>query len=91
MTDILTSEPRHVLSLHYLGVCLYAKGNKARAEESFKAAIAVDPTFAAAQFSLGELYENDGKKDEAKKAYEAAAALDHSEARDALKRMAAGK
>ena len=29
MTDILTSEPRHVLSLHYLGMCLYAKGDKA--------------------------------------------------------------
>jgi tetratricopeptide (TPR) repeat protein len=91
MSDILTSEPRHVLSLHYLGVCLYGKGNKARAEESFKAAIAVDPNFAGAWFSLGELYENDGKKDEAKKAYEEAVKLDHPEARDALKRMAAAK
>ena len=91
MTDILTSEPRHVLSLHYLGVCLYGGGNKARAEESFKAAINVDPNFAPAYFSLGELYENDGKKDEARKAYEAAAALDHTEARDALKRLAAAK
>lgn len=91
MTDILTSEPRHVLSIHYLGVCMYGSGNKAKAEESFKAAIAIDPTFAGAHFSLGELYENDGKKDEAKKAYEAAAALDHSEARDALKRLTAAK
>ncbi|MFZ5444929.1 MAG: tetratricopeptide repeat protein [Myxococcota bacterium] len=91
MTDILTSESRHVLSLHYLGVCLYAKGNKPRAEESFKAALNVDPKFAGAWFSLGELYENDGKKDEAKKAYESAAALDHAEARDALKRLGAGK
>ena len=91
MTDILTAEPRQVLALHYLGVCLYGKGNKARAEESFKAAVGVDPEFAAAHFSLGELYENDGKKDLAKKAYEAAAALQHSEARDALKRLATGK
>ncbi len=91
MTDILTSESRHALSLHYLGVCLYAKGNKARAEESFKAALNVDPKFAAAQFSLGELYEADGKLAEAKKAYEAAAGLDHSEAREALKRLTAVK
>lgn len=91
MTDILTSEPRHALSLHYLGMCLYAKGNKARAEEMFKAALNVDPKMAAAQFSLGELYENDGKKDEAKKAYEAAAALEHPEAREALKRLSAAK
>ncbi|GMU61036.1 MAG: hypothetical protein AMXMBFR34_27990 [Myxococcaceae bacterium] len=91
MTDILTSEPRHVLSLHYLGMCLYARDQKARAEETFKAALKVDPGFAAAHFSLGELYENDGKKDEAKKEYEAAAKLDHAEARDALKRLAAAK
>ncbi len=91
MTDILTSEPRHVLSLHYLGVCLYAKGNTARAEESFKTAIAIDPAFASAYFSLGELYENQGKKDEAKKAYEVAASFQHSEAREAIKRLAASK
>ena len=89
MSDILNSEPRHVLSLHYLGMCQYGQGDRDRAEASFKAAINVDPTFAAAQFSLGELYENEGKKDEAKKAFEAAAALDHVEARDALKRLAA--
>jgi tetratricopeptide (TPR) repeat protein len=91
MADILTSEPRHVLSLHYLGMCQYAKGNKPKAEESFKAALNVDPKFSAALFSLGELYENDGKKDDAKKSYEAAAALDHTEAREALKRLASGK
>jgi tetratricopeptide (TPR) repeat protein len=91
MTDILTSEPRQVLALHYLGMCLYAQGKKPRAEESFKAALAVDPGFAAAQFSLGELYENDGKKDLAKKSYEAAAAAGHSEANGAIKRLAGGK
>jgi tetratricopeptide (TPR) repeat protein len=89
MADILTSEPRHVLSLHYLGVCLYAKGDKQRAEESFKAALNVDPMFAAAQFSLGELYENDGKIPEARRAFEAASSLNHPEAREALKRLGA--
>jgi tetratricopeptide (TPR) repeat protein len=91
MTDILTSEPRHSLSLLYLGMCLFTKGNKARAEESFKAALNVDPKMSAAHFALGDLYEQDGKKEEAKKAYEAAAALDHPEARDALKRLNASK
>ncbi|MFO0598520.1 MAG: tetratricopeptide repeat protein [Myxococcaceae bacterium] len=87
MADILTSEPRHVLSLHYMGMCQYAKGNKQRAEEAFKGALAVDPNFSAALFSLGELYESDGKKDEAKKSYEAAANLNHPEAREALKKL----
>jgi tetratricopeptide (TPR) repeat protein len=91
MADILTSEPRHVLSLHYRGMCLYAKGNKARALESFKAAVAVDPQFAAAYFSLGELHEADGRRDEARAAYAAAAALDHVEAREALKRLDGAK
>jgi tetratricopeptide (TPR) repeat protein len=90
LADIITSEPRHALSLHYMGMCLYAKGLKVKAEESFKSALNVDPKMAAAQFSLGELYENDGKKDDAKKAYEAAAALDHPEAREALKRLNGG-
>jgi tetratricopeptide (TPR) repeat protein len=87
MADILTSEPRQVLALHYRGICLYAKGNKARALESFKQAVAVDPQFAAAYFSLGELYEAEGKKDDARAAYEAAAKLDHLEAREALKKL----
>jgi tetratricopeptide (TPR) repeat protein len=90
MSDILTSDPRNVLALHYRGVCLFAKGNKPRAEESFKAALAVDPQFAAAAFSLGELYENEGKPEDAKKAYEVAANFNHSEARDALRRLAGG-
>jgi tetratricopeptide (TPR) repeat protein len=87
MADILTSEPRHVLSLHYRGMCLYAKGNKARALESFKQAVAIDPGFAAAWFSLGELHEAEGRKDEARAAYEAAARLDHLEAREALRKL----
>ena len=91
MADILTSDPRNVLALHYRGVCLFAKGNKPRAEESFKAALSVDPLFAAASFSLGELYENEGKSDDAKKAYEVAANLNHPEAREALKRLGQGE
>ena len=77
-------------ALHLSGE-VESAADKARAEESFKAAVGVDPEFAAAHFSLGELYENDGKKDLAKKAYEAAAALQHTEAREALKRLATGK
>ncbi len=87
MTDILTAEPRHTLSLVYLGNCLYTKGDKARAEASFKSALTVDAGFAAAHYSLGQLYENDGKKDEARKAYEAAAALGHVDAAEALKQL----
>ncbi len=91
MSDILTSESRHVLAWHYLGMCVYAKGDKKKAEEAFKSASTIDPAYSGAHFSLGELYENDGKKDEAKKEYEAAAKLDFAEAKDALKRLGGGK
>lgn len=88
MTDILTAEPRHVLSRHYLGVCLYAKGLTQKAEESLRAAIKIEPTFAPAHFSLGELLEAGGNTAEAQKEYQAAAQLQHREAQEALKRLA---
>ncbi|MBL9037293.1 MAG: tetratricopeptide repeat protein [Archangium sp.] len=91
MSDILTSEPRNALALNYLGVCHYAKGNKPRAEEAFKAAISADTSFATAYFSLAQLYENDGKKDEAKKNYDTAAKLGMAEAAAALKALTGGK
>ncbi len=87
MNEILTTDDRHALALHYRGQCLFTQGNKQQAEESFKAATRIDPTLGQAFLSLGELYEEQGKKDEAKKAYEAAKNLDVAEAGEALKRM----
>jgi tetratricopeptide (TPR) repeat protein len=87
MNEILTTDDRHALALHYRGQCLFTQGDKARAEESFKAATRVDPAFGQAWLSLGELYEELGKKDEAKKAYEQAQKFDVAEAGAALKRL----
>jgi tetratricopeptide (TPR) repeat protein len=87
MSDILTSEPRHAIALNYLGVCLYAKGNKPRAADAFKSSLSIDPGFATAHYSLAQLYENDGKKDDAKKEYEVASQLGMADASEALKRM----
>ena len=87
MDEILRDEPRHALALNYKGVCLYSKGDKPRATAAFKSSILIDPAFATAHFSLAQLYENDGNKDEAKKEYEAAAKLDMGEAKEALKRI----
>jgi tetratricopeptide (TPR) repeat protein len=87
MNEILTTDERHALALHYRGQCQFTLGNKPQAEESFKAATRIDPTLAQAWLSLGELYEEQGKKDDAKKAYEAAQKLDLAEAGQALKRL----
>lgn len=89
MTDILTAEPRHLDALNYLGVCLFARGLKARAEEAFKAALNVNPDYAAAHYSLAQLYEDEGKKGDAAKEYEAASRLGHTEAAAALKTLQA--
>jgi tetratricopeptide (TPR) repeat protein len=87
MNEILVTDERHVLALYYRGVCLFAQDNKPKAEESFKNATRVDPSFGNAWLSLGELYEGLGNKDEAKKSYEAAQKLDVPEAAQALKRL----
>lgn len=87
MNEILTTDDRHVLALHYRGVCHFAQGNKQQAEDSFKSATRVDPSFGNAWLSLGELYEDAGKKDDARKAYETAQKLDVPEAGEAIKRL----
>jgi tetratricopeptide (TPR) repeat protein len=86
VSDVLLAEPRHASSQYTLGHCLYSI-DRAKAEGAFKEALKVDPNFAAAHFSLGELYENAGRKDDARKEYELAAKLDHREAQDALKKL----
>ncbi|MDP3231400.1 MAG: tetratricopeptide repeat protein [Myxococcales bacterium] len=87
MNEILVTDDRHVLALYYRGVCLFSQDNKPKAEESFKNATRVDPSFGNAWLSLGELYEGLGNKDEAKKSYETAQKLDVPEAAQALKRL----
>ena len=47
------------------GWCSTSSGQPGKAEESFKAAIQADPAAAAPHYSLGELYEAQGKKKEA--------------------------
>jgi tetratricopeptide (TPR) repeat protein len=87
MNEILISDDRHVLALHYRGQCHFTQGNKVGAEESFKSATRVDPNYGQAWLSLGELYEDLGKKDDARKSYEQAVKLDVGEAAEALKKL----
>lgn len=90
-SEIVINEPRNVLALSYLGLCLLSKGDKARAEQTLKAAIDIDKNFGLAHYNLAQVYENEGKLDDAKKAYQAAAALDFGDASDQLKRLNSGK
>jgi tetratricopeptide (TPR) repeat protein len=92
VSDVLADEPRLAIALYYFGVMLFnTKGQPKQAEEAFKAALASDPNLAQASFSLAELYEQVGRTEEAKKAYDAAAKLGMDEARQALKKLGGGK
>jgi len=90
VNDILITEPRHALSLYYRGVCQYALGQKQKAEASFKQALSIDAKSGAVHFSLGELYENDKKTDQALKEYQEASKLGFAEADGAVKRLKGG-
>lgn len=91
LSDVLQDEPRLPIGLYYFGVLIYAKGQTRQAEESFKAAVTVDPTLAQAHFSLGELYEQNARLDDARKAYDVAAKLGFDEAKQALKKLGGAK
>ena len=54
------------------GVEAYKKNRDAEAVEAFKEAVRLDPNFAEAHYRLGLAYNATDRKDEAKKAYEAA-------------------
>ncbi|MGB9103589.1 MAG: tetratricopeptide repeat protein [Terriglobales bacterium] len=53
-----------------------AKNNRAEAQQELEKAIALYPKFAEAMSRLGELYSNDGRKDEAEKLFRAAMEAD---------------
>lgn len=53
-----------------------AKNNRAEAEKELETAVAVYPKFAEAMSQLGELYSNDGRKDEAERLFRAAMEAD---------------
>jgi predicted Zn-dependent protease len=73
----------------YLGQVLFERGQPAEAEKAFRASLAVDPTFAAPHFYLGQLYESQDRKRDALREYREAVARqsDLSEAASAVKRL----
>ena len=73
----------------YLGQVLFERGQPAEAEKAFKASLAVDPTFGAPHFYLGQLYESQDRKKDALREYREAVARqsDLGPAVDAVKRL----
>jgi tetratricopeptide (TPR) repeat protein len=95
LEEALKLDARYMPALFHLGrVASLANANLARGEEALKQYVAYtpkenEPTLASAQYWLGAVYEKEGKKTEAKQAYEAALKLNPNlkQASEALKRV----
>jgi tetratricopeptide (TPR) repeat protein len=72
-----------------LGDVYLRRGERGRAEQAFRAALALNPFDSHARFCLGELYEAGGRTAEAIREYQAGLATDpaNTEARAALERL----
>ena len=68
---------------------LFERGQPAEAEKAFKASLAVDPTFGAPHFYLGQVYESQDRKREALREYREALVRqsDLTAAAEAAKRL----
>lgn len=73
---ILEKDPRHMDALHLSGLMQLQLGNLDQAENLIKAAIAVNPKFAAFHSNLGTVQTTTGKLDEALASYRTATELD---------------
>jgi Tfp pilus assembly protein PilF len=91
----LKLDPSYMPAFYHLGrTAVQANTNLARGEEALKKYLAYtpkenEPALANAHYFLGAIYENEGKKAEAKQSYQAALKLNPSlkEASEALKRV----
>jgi len=91
----LKVDPSYMPAFYHLGrTAAQANTNLARGEEGLKKYVAYspkenEPTLANAHFYLGSVYENEGKKADAKRSYEAALKLNPTlkRASEALKRV----
>ena len=91
----LKLDPNYMPAFYHLGrAASLANTNLARGEEALKKYVAYtpkenEPTLASAHYYLGDLYEKQGRKAEAKQAYQAALKLNPSltRASEALKRV----
>lgn len=91
----LKLDPSYMPAFYHLGrAAAQANANLARGEEALKKYVSCtpkenEPTLASAHYFLGSVYENQGKKAEAKRSYEAALKLNPSlkRASEALKRV----
>jgi tetratricopeptide (TPR) repeat protein len=77
LNRVITADPKNAAAHNYLAIALGKKGDTAKAEESFRESLAIDPNYANAHFNLAVMYANaeSPSLQLAKKHYEKAKAL----------------
>ena len=77
LNRVITADPKNAAAHNYLAIALGKKGDTAKAEESFRESLAIDPNYANAHFNLAVMYANaePPSLQLAKKHYEKAKAL----------------
>jgi Flp pilus assembly protein TadD/predicted nucleic acid-binding Zn-ribbon protein len=77
LNRVILADPKNAVAHNYLAIALGKKGDTAKAEESFRESLAIDPNYANAHFNLAVMYANaePPSLQLAKKHYEKAKAL----------------
>ena len=77
LNRVIPANPKNAIAHNYLAIALGKKGDTAKAEESFRQSLAIDPNYANAHFNLAVMYANaePPSLNLAKKHYEKAKAL----------------
>jgi Flp pilus assembly protein TadD len=58
LNRVIPADPKNAVAHNYLAIALGKKGDTAKAEESFRESLAIDPNYANAHFNLAVMYAN---------------------------------
>jgi len=58
LNRVIPADPKNAVAHNYLAIALGKKGDTAKAEESFRASLAINPNYANAHFNLAVMYAN---------------------------------
>jgi Flp pilus assembly protein TadD len=58
LNRVIPADSKNAVAHNYLAIALGKKGDTAKAEESFRESLAIDPNYANAHFNLAVMYAN---------------------------------
>ena len=78
---ILKADPKHAISLQFLGVISHQTGQNAMARKLIRRALAINPRLAGAHNNLGVVLQSDGKLEHALQSFQQSISLKPNEAK----------